>query len=96
MGRTGAGVDGVFAGSLYCRNTRERAFGQGSPAGAQLEDSSFRKMSEMFRSGSFDWLGGVNDNTGEVVSRIFLLDRSVRTTEGDGRGQIRMDDSIQE
>jgi len=82
MGRTGAGVDGVFAGSLYCRKTQERVFGQGSPAGARLEGSSFRKISEMFRSGSFDWLGGVNNNTGEVVSRIFLFDRSVGTTEG--------------
>ena len=61
-----------------------------------MEDSSFHKISEMFRSGSFDWLGGVNDNTGEVVSRIFLVNRSVRTTEGDGGGQIPMDDSIQE
>jgi len=96
MGRTGAGVDRVFAGSLYCRSARERVLDQGSPAGARLEDSSFHKNSEMFRSGLFDRLGDVNDNTGEVVPRVFLLDRSVGTTEGDGGGQIRKADSIQD
>jgi len=50
----------------------------------------------MFHSDSFDRLSGVNDDTGEVVSRIFLFDRSVGTTEGDGGEQIRKVDSIQD